>query len=98
MLHKGFIKIADLVKYPKKYSGKTIQLNRICTKINAGIMNRNWIHLKDGSKDDFDLVITSDTFIPEGSSLTIKTLVTLDKNFGASYKYDLRLENGVIIK
>lgn len=98
VLHKGSIRIVDLVKDQKKYAGKTIQLNGICTKINAGIMNRNWIHLKDGSKDDFDLVITSDVFVPEGSSLIIKALVTLDKDFGAGYKYDLILENGIIVK
>ncbi len=96
--HQGSIKIAELVKDPKKYEGKTIQLSGICTKINAGIMNRNWIHIKDGSKDDFDLVITSQEFVPEGSSFTIKALVTLNKDFGAGYRYDLILENGLIIK
>jgi hypothetical protein len=96
--HKGSIKIAELVKDPKKYEGKTVQLTGICTKINAGIMNRNWIHLKDGSKDDFDLIITSDAFIPEGKTITIKALVTLNKDFGAGYTYDLILENGIVIK
>ncbi len=96
--HKGSIKIAELVKDPKKYEGKTVQLTGICTKINAGIMNRNWIHLKDGSKDDFDLVITSDAFIPEGKTVTMKALVTLNKDFGAGYTYDLILENGIVIK
>jgi len=96
--HKGSIRIADLVKNPKKYVGKTIQLNGICTKINAGIMNRNWIHIKDGSKDDFDLVITSNVFVPEGTAFTIKAVVILNKDFGAGYKYDLILENGIIVK
>ncbi len=96
--HKGSIKISELIANQKKYEGKTIQLTGVCTKINAGIMDRNWIHLKDGSKDDFDLVITSDLFVPEGSSITIKALVTLDKDFGAGYRYDLILENGVLIK
>ncbi len=96
--HKGSVKIADLVKDPKKYQGKTIQISGKCVKINPGIMNRNWIHLKDGTKDDFDLVITSDTFVQEGSIITIKALVSLNKDFGAGYKYDLILENGVIVK
>ncbi len=96
--HKGSIKIAELVKNPKKYEGKTIQISGKCVKINPGIMNRNWIHLKDGTKDDFDLVVTSDTFIQEGSIITIKALVSLNKDFGAGYKYDLILENGTIIK
>jgi len=98
MQHKGSIKIVELVKDPKKYEGKTVQLSGICTKINAGIMERNWIHLKDGSKDDFDLVITSDVFVPEGSQITIKALVTLNKDFGAGYTYDLILENGILVK
>lgn len=94
----GSMKIADLVKNPKKYEGQTIQLDGVCTKINAGIMNRNWLHIKDGTKDDFDLVITSDAYVPEGSPFTIKAVVVLNKDFGAGYKYDLILEQGEIIK
>jgi hypothetical protein len=95
---KGSIKIADLVKSPKKYEGKTVQISGICTKINPGIMDRNWIHIKDGSKDSYDLVITSSTFIPEGKTFTMKAVVTLNKDFGAGYKYDLILEDGVPVE
>jgi len=94
--HKGSIKIAELVKDPKKYAGKTIQISGECVKVNPGIMERNWIHLKDGTKNDFDLVVTSDTFVPEGSIITVKALVSLNKDFGAGYTYDLILENGII--
>lgn len=94
----GSIKIANLVKDPKKYEGKTVQLNGKCVKVNPNIMNRNWIHLKDGTKDDYDLVITSDAFVPEGSQVTIKATVVLNKDFGAGYKYDLILENGTVVK
>ncbi len=92
------IKITDLVKDPKKYEGKTVQLTGKCVKVNPNIMNKNWIHLKDGTKDDYDLVITSDTFVPEGSEITMKATVVLNKDFGAGYKYDLILENGTIVK
>jgi len=94
--HKGSIRIADLVKNPKNYEGKTIQISGKCVKINAGIMNRNWIHLKDGSKDDFDLVVTTDTFVPEGTIITVKAMVSINKDFGAGYKYNLILENGLV--
>ncbi len=95
---EGSIKIADLVQDPKKYEGKTVQITGKCVKVNPNIMNRNWIHIKDGTKDDFDLVITSDKFVPEGSVVTMKAVVTLNKDFGAGYKYDLILENGTIVK
>ncbi|MFK5880047.1 MAG: hypothetical protein QM478_11215 [Flavobacteriaceae bacterium] len=95
---EGSITIAELVKNPKKYEGQTVQLTGVCTKINAGIMNRNWIHLNDGTNDDFDLVITSEEFVPEGSKITIKAVVVLNKDFGAGYNYDLILEKGELVK
>lgn len=95
---KGSMKISELVANSAKYEGKTIQISGICVKSNPNIMNKNWMHLKDGSQDDFDLVITSDTFIPEGTIVTMTATVTLNKDFGAGYKYDLILENGVVIQ
>jgi len=93
----GSITIAELVENYKKYEGKTVQISGKCVKINPNIMDRNWIHIKDGSKDDYDLVITSETFVPEGTIVTIKATVALNKDFGAGYKYDLILENGNIV-
>ena len=94
---EGSIKISELVKNKEKYNGKEVQISGRCTKINPNIMNRNWIHLKDGSMDDFDLVITSDLAVPEGHIVTMKGTVVLDKDFGAGYKYDLIIENGKIV-
>ena len=94
----GSVKISEIVNNPKKYEGQTVQIDGECTKINNGIMGKNWIHLKDGSKDDFDLVITSNDEVTVGSIVTIKGDVVLNKDFGAGYKYDLILENGVIVK
>ncbi|MDX5583743.1 MAG: GW dipeptide domain-containing protein [Aureibaculum sp.] len=94
---KGSITIAELVENYKKYEGKTVQISGKCVKVNANIMGRNWIHLKDGSKDDYDLVITSDTFVAEGTMITVKATVSLNKDFGAGYQYNLILENGVIV-
>lgn len=94
---KGSMKIAELVKNAKKLEGKTIQISGVCTKINPEIMKRNWIHLDDGSNNGFDLVVTSDIFVNEGTVATFKGTVTLNKDFGAGYKYNLIIENGVLI-
>ena len=94
----GSVKIADLVSDPKKYSGQTIQISGECVKINSNIMGRNWIHLKDGSKDDYDLVITSDIVVTQGQLITMTGTVALDKDFGASYKYDIIIEDGELVQ
>ena len=96
--HKGSVKIADLVANPGSYEGKTVQITGKCVKINPNIMKRNWIHLQDGSKDDFDLVVTSNAFVPEGTIVTIKAKVVLNKDFGAGYRYDLILEDGIVVE
>ena len=95
---EGSIKIEEIVANPKKFSGKTVQITGRCVKINPNIMERNWIHLQDGSQDDYDLVVTSNTFVNEGEIITIRATVTLNKDFGAGYSYSLILEDGTLVK
>ena len=97
-LEDGMTSIADLIKNAEKLEGQTIQIKGKCVKINPDIMGKNWVHLKDGTKDDFDLVITTDEIIYEGQIVTIEALVVRNKDFGAGYKYDLILEEGVVLR
>lgn len=94
---EGSIRISDIVANPKKYEGKEVTISGECVKINPNIMGRNWLHLKDGSKDEYDFVVTSDQAIPQGHIVTMVGVVTLDKDFGAGYKYDIIVENAQIV-
>jgi hypothetical protein len=96
--NKGLVSIAELVAHPETYEGKKVQLSGTCVKVNPNIMNRNWIHLKDGTKDDFDLVVTSSTFVPEGKKVTLIGLVQRNRDFGAGYTYDLIVENATVVE
>ena len=86
-----------MVKDPKTYEGKIVQISGMC-KSESGIMNRNWIHIKDGTKDDFDLVITSESLCSGRNRSNYESYCVLNKDFGAGYQYDLILENGTIVK
>lgn len=97
IVRKGSVSIADIVSNPEKYKGKIIQVSGKCVKVNANIMDRNWMHLKDGSKDDYDFVVTSDKAVPVGHTITFKGKLTLNRDFGAGYKYDIIMENGVLV-
>lgn len=98
VVHNGTIKISDLVKDPKKHEGHTIQISGKCVKVNPNIMDRNWIHVQDGTQDDYDLVVTSNSYIPEGKEFTMRAVVSLNRDFGAGYTYDLILENGILVE
>lgn len=95
---EGSIRIAELVANPEKYAGKEIQISGVCTKVNANIMGRNWLHLRDGSQDDYDLVVTSATAVPQGHTITMKGIVATNKDFGAGYEYAILVEEGVLVR
>lgn len=95
---EGSVRIAEIINSPTQYEGQTIQISGECVKVNRNIMGRHWLHLKDGSKDDYDLVITSEQAVPEGHIVTIQATVGLNKDFGAGYRYDIILENGVVLQ
>lgn len=95
---EGSTKIADIVANAEELDGQTIQVSGKVVKVNPNIMSRNWIHLKDGSNDEYDLVVTANEVAPVGHVVTYKAVVAIDKDFGAGYTYELILEDGELIK
>jgi len=96
--HPESVSIADIVSTPENYKDQSIIVSGLCTKLNANIMSRNWIHLKDGSNDEYDFVVTSDIAVPEGHFVSMKGVITLDKDFGAGYRYSIIMEEAEIVK
>lgn len=94
---EGSISIAEIVNNPNKYEHKEVQITGKCTKVNYNIMGRNWIHLKDGSKDDFDLVLTSNDKVTVNQQVTMKGVVHLGVDFGAGYVYDIIIEDAELV-
>lgn len=95
---KGSIRIAELVARPADFEGKDVQVTGQVVKVNSNIMGRNWVHLRDGSKDDFDLVITCDVAITPNHQVTMKGKVVLERDFGAGYVYSILLEDGTLVR
>lgn len=95
----GGISIAELFANKEKYEGKRIIVRGKVTKYNDNIMDRNWIHIQDGtdSNGDFDLTITLMETVNVGAVATFEGTITLNKDFGAGYKYDLIMEEAVVV-
>jgi len=79
-------------------AGKTVKVKGVVTKYNGGIMNRNWLHIQDGTGTDQsgDLTITSDQSAKVGDTIVIEGTVAVDKDFGAGYFYEVIIENAII--
>jgi hypothetical protein len=76
-------------------AGKKVKVRGEVVKYNAGIMDRNWIHIQDGTagKDGYDLLVTSTNPAQVGQTIIAEGTVAVDKDFGAGYKYSVLLEN-----
>jgi len=94
----GALKIGELVKNKAKYAGKTVKITGKVMKVNPMIMGRNWLHLQDGTGNNFDLTVTTQENIPPGHVITLEGMIALDKDFGAGYRYDIIMENAVVAK
>ena len=76
-------------------SGHHVQLRGKIVKVNNAILNRNFLHLRDGTgkKGSNDLAITSQDTAEVGDEV-----VVTDKDFGAGYTYPILLEQASISK
>jgi hypothetical protein len=97
----GGITISELYANKEKYAGKKVTIRGVVVKINMEIMDKNWFHIQDGTSenDKFDLTITSkETELNLDDELTFEGTITLNKDFGYGYSYEVLMEEGVIVK
>jgi hypothetical protein len=97
---KGDITIAVLLENRKSYAGKSIKISGQVTKFTPGVMKKNWIHLQDGTdfSGKFDLTITTDQEVKVGDTITAEGSISLDKDFGFGYFYEVLMEEAKISK
>ena len=94
----GGITIAQLFDNRADYDGKQVKIKGKVVKVNSGIMGRNWVHIQDGTGDEnnYDLTVTTNDNAQVGQIVVVEGYVTLNKDFGSGYKYDIILENSKV--
>ena len=62
-------------------------------------MGKNWVHIQDGtnSAGSFDLTVTTQEVAEVNDEVTFKGVITLDKDFGSGYFYDVIMEDAVLV-
>ena len=90
-----FAKAASLNKQKVTVKGKVV-------KVNPNIMGRNWIHIQDGTGDlatnTHDLVVTSADIAEIGAIISIEGTLAANKDFGYGYRYNVIVEDAVLMK
>nr|WP_315145666.1 hypothetical protein [uncultured Flavobacterium sp.] len=99
-LAKGGISVFDLYSTRDKLAGKTVILTGKVIKFMPEIMKKNWVHLQDGSNfNGFnDITITTLEKVKIDDIVTLKGKVVLNKDLGSGYKYEILIEDAVLVK
>ena len=96
----GGVRVADVFARRTALSGKQVIVRGTVVKFNAGILDRNWVHLQDGSgsaaSNDNDLTLTTDASVRVGDIVTATGTVRLDQDFGAGYSYGVMIEKATV--
>lgn len=82
--------------------GKQVVVRGQVVKVSSSIMNRNWVHLQDGTgsvdNKTNDLVVTTNDNAEVGDIITVTGTLAKDKDFGGGYKYTAIIEKGIVMK
>lgn len=92
--------IAELYANKDALAGKPIKVRGRVVKANANIMDRTWVHLRDGTGEEGrnDLTITTkDAPPPIGATVLLTGTLTTNKDLGAGYSYEVIVEDGTLV-
>ena len=94
---RGGYTIAELFAQRRELAGAEVLIRGKVVKFNSGIMDKNWIHLQDGTGDvttkTHDLTVTSDQAVSVGETVLVRGKLMVDRDIGAGYKYPVMIEH-----
>ncbi|MFH0758675.1 MAG: GW dipeptide domain-containing protein [Bacteroidota bacterium] len=96
----GTVTIAEIYADPEAYKGKTVRVKGEVTRFNPAIMERNWVHLQDGTEFEgkFDLTATSNESLEVGTVVILEGILALNLDFGYGYSYEVLLEKATVVQ
>lgn len=90
--------IGELYANAENFNKQKVKVRGQVVKINMDIMDRNWVHLVDGTKGDnkSDLTFTTKDVVQVGDTVTFEGVLATDREFGAGYVYPVIVEDAVV--
>lgn len=89
------VSVAEVLAKPADFQNKPVSIRGAVTKVNVGILDRNWIHVKDGDKS---LVVTSKETADVGDTVVATGIIVTARDFGAGYEYPVLMESARFTK
>jgi len=92
--------VAEIFSKKQDLAGKRIALAARVVKVTPAILDRTWLHVRDGSgsaaSGDHDLIVTTSTVPKIGDEVLIEGTVAVNRDLGSGYRYDVLIEDAVV--
>jgi hypothetical protein len=89
--------VAEVYAQRAKLTGKPVAVQGTVVKFSGDIMDRNWVHLRDGTGSaeakSNDLIVTTKQKAKVGDVVLVSGVVKTDVNYGSGYAYPVVIEN-----
>ncbi|HKK00777.1 MAG TPA: hypothetical protein VJ955_01300, partial [Desulfuromonadales bacterium] len=81
-----------------KLAGKQVVVRGKVVKYTQQVMGKNWLHIEDGTgkAGAKDLTVTTTASAKLGDTVLVSGPITLNKDFGYGYKYDVIMQNAKV--
>ena len=92
--------VAEIFAEKDALANQQVTLRGKVVKVNAGVMNMDWLHLRDGSGADGsnDLTVTTapQSAAKVGDTVLVTGTVVTNKDYGMGYQYPVILEKAEV--
>lgn len=91
--------VEEIIKGKARFAGKRIAVRARVVKYNAGILGKNWLHIRDGSgaEGTNDLTVTTSATAKVGDLVLVTGVLSVDRDFGSGYRYGLIVEDASVV-
>ena len=94
--------VAEVITKRVELKDKTVLVRGKVVKFTPEVLNKNWIHLRDGSgsasDNTHDVLVTTNDQAKVGDVVVVKGIVHVDKDLGAGYAYKVLIEEATLQK
>ena len=94
--------VAEVITKRIELKDKTVLVRGKVVKFTPEILNKYWIHLRDGSgsasDNTHDVVVTTNDQAKVGDVVVVKGVVHVDKELGSGYAYKVLIEEATLQK
>lgn len=90
--------VAEINTQSAALKDKAVVVSGKVVKFNPDILEKNWVHLRDGTGSDADksndILVTTKAEVKPGDIVTFRGIVRTDKDFGSGYVFKVMIEDG----